>query len=76
MKPGSQRRSKKRGIERVWIAGLALDVCVRATALDAAKAGFETHVVLRLCRALSPAGERDARAEMGLAGVNIDQRPA
>jgi nicotinamidase/pyrazinamidase len=66
---------RKRGVERVWITGLALDVCVRATALDAVKAGFETHVVLRLCRALSLASEREALDEMRKAGVNIDGEP-
>jgi nicotinamidase/pyrazinamidase len=62
----------KRGVERVWIAGLALDVCVRATALDAARAGFETHVLTSLCRALSPKGEREALTTLRKAGVSIE----
>ncbi len=37
---------EKKGIKRVFIGGLALDVCVLATALDAQKAGFEV-VLLR-----------------------------
>ena len=32
---------EKSGIKRVFVGGLALDVCVLATALDAQKAGFE-----------------------------------
>ena len=36
---------RQRGVSRVWIGGLAEDVCVRATALDAAKEGFEAKVI-------------------------------
>jgi nicotinamidase/pyrazinamidase len=35
-----------RGIARVVVVGLALDVCVKATALDAVAAGFDTTVVV------------------------------
>ena len=38
------------GIERVFVCGLATDYCVKATAMDAIKAGFETFVVLDACR--------------------------
>jgi nicotinamidase/pyrazinamidase len=34
-----------RGIERVVVVGLALDVCVKATALDAARLGYGTEVM-------------------------------
>ena len=34
---------RDRGIERVVVVGLATDYCVRATALDAARLGYETH---------------------------------
>jgi len=37
-------------VKRVDICGLALDYCVRATALSAAYAGFETSVLLDLTR--------------------------
>jgi len=36
---------RARGIERVVVAGLATDYCIRATALDAAGLGFETSVL-------------------------------
>lgn len=41
-----ERLLRDRGIERVVIVGLAADVCVKETALDAVRTGFET-VVLR-----------------------------
>src|SRR5437773_7029648 len=39
------RELKREGIRRLWIGGLALDVCVRATVLDALRAGFEVHLI-------------------------------
>lgn len=39
-----------RDVRRVDICGLALDYCVRATALDAAGQGFEANVLLDLTR--------------------------
>ncbi len=43
-----------RGVEHVFVAGIATDHCVRATALDAAREGFATTVLLDLCAAVSP----------------------
>ncbi len=34
-------RLKREGVKRIFVGGLATDYCVRATALDAASAGFE-----------------------------------
>lgn len=36
---------QKTGVGRLYVCGLATDYCVKATALDARKAGFETVVV-------------------------------
>lgn len=57
------------GIRRVWIGGLAEDVCVKATALDAAKHGFEVHLVPGGSRPVTREGGEAARAEMEKAGV-------
>jgi nicotinamidase/pyrazinamidase len=38
------------GIKRVFVAGLAYDFCVAATARDARKAGFEVFVIEDACR--------------------------
>jgi nicotinamidase/pyrazinamidase len=45
---------RERGIDEVEVCGLAADYCVRATALDAAAAGFRTHVLLDLTAAVAP----------------------
>ena len=41
------------GIQRIWIAGLALDYCVYYSVLSAHKLGYEIHVILPACRAIS-----------------------
>jgi len=41
------------GIRRVFIAGLAYDFCVAATARDARTAGFEVFVIEDACRAVN-----------------------
>jgi len=64
----------KRGIKRVWVGGLAEDVCVQATVLDARKAGFEAIVVGEATRAVTEEGGQKARAVMKEAGaVFIDE---
>ncbi|HXY57533.1 MAG TPA: nicotinamidase [Methylocystis sp.] len=61
-----------RGTRRVVVCGLALDVCVRASALDAAQAGFETHVALEATRPITMAAGEAAKTEMTEAGVSVD----
>jgi len=61
------------GVERVVIVGLATDYCVKATALDAQRLGFETRVLADAIAAVDLAagdGER-AIAEMEAAGVGM-----
>src|SRR5262249_46250784 len=36
---------RRQGVRRVWVGGLAQDVCVRAAVLDALAAGFEVHLI-------------------------------
>ena len=55
---------RRRGIRRVIICGLALDVCVRASALDAARAGFETRVMRQATRPVSNQDGERAILEM------------
>jgi hypothetical protein len=38
---------------RLWIAGLALDYCVRETARDARRLGYEVHVIAEATRAVN-----------------------
>ncbi len=37
---------KEENIKRLFVCGLALDFCVKATALDSLKNGFETYIIL------------------------------
>lgn len=53
----------ERDIERVVVVGLALDVCVKATALDAKSLGFETTVV---ADATAPVIAEDGERTLGL----------
>lgn len=62
---------RDREIEAVDIVGLAADHCVRATALDAADAGYETRVLLSLSAAVSPDSLEDVIDELDDAGVEV-----
>lgn len=61
------------GIERVFVAGLATDYCVKATALDAKAAGFEVAVLTDASRAVDvvPGDGDRALAEMAAAGATL-----
>ena len=61
---------RERGIERIFICGLATDFCVAWSALDARKAGFEVVVIEDACRAIDTGGSLAAAwRDMDLAGV-------
>ncbi len=63
---------KERGVQRVFCVGLALDYCVRFSALDARREGFETVVVEAGCRGINANGSNDdAREAMQSAGVQL-----
>ena len=63
---------RERGVDTVHVCGLALDYCVRATALDARRAGFAVIVHGEATRAVDPAGTgRRALAELRGAGVSL-----
>ncbi len=59
-----------RGVERVFVTGLATDYCVRATALDAKKAGFEVVLVRDAVRGVAPETTKRALAELDQDGVD------
>ena len=65
---------KERGVDTVYMVGLALDFCVMFSALDARAAGFNTFVVLDACRAIDMNGSLAAAMErMQTAGVGLIQ---
>lgn len=61
------------GVRRLWVAGLALEVCVRATVLDARRAGFETHVLLHATGALDSSRAERALAELRASGAVVHE---
>ena len=65
---------KERGIERVVVVGLATDYCVKDTALDALRLGFETVVRADAMRAvdLQPGDGDRALEEMAASGARLD----
>lgn len=64
---------KQKGVEEVYIVGLATDYCVKYTALDAVGLGFKTTVVEDACRGvnLNEGDVERAIDQMRKAGVRI-----
>jgi nicotinamidase/pyrazinamidase len=60
---------RNRGVDLVDVVGIATDHCVRATAVDAAAAGFSTTVLLDLTAGVAPATTEAACRTMREAGV-------
>jgi nicotinamidase/pyrazinamidase len=58
-------------VGRILVCGLALDVCVAWTALDAVAAGFEAVVLRDLSRPVTAEGGERAVEEMARAGVVV-----
>src|SRR4051812_42605332 len=58
-------------ITEVDVCGIATDYCVRATALDAVRNGFDTRVLTRLCAGVAPGSTATAIEEMASAGVSL-----
>jgi nicotinamidase/pyrazinamidase len=63
----------ERGVGRLFVGGLATDYCVKATALDALKEGFEVVVLEDAVAAvdLAPGDGARALAEMRAAGAGL-----
>jgi nicotinamidase/pyrazinamidase len=62
---------RERGVDALDVVGIATDYCVRATALDAAKQGFATRVLLDLTAGVDPNTVAEAVGEMAAAGVEL-----
>ena len=60
-----------RGVTAVDVVGIATDHCVRATALDAAAAGYPTTVLLDLCAGVTAETTAQAIAAMRAAGITV-----
>ncbi|WP_431776256.1 isochorismatase family protein [Streptomyces cucumeris] len=66
---------RDRGVTEVDVVGIATDHCVRATALDARREGFRTHVLLDLTAGVAEKTTRRAVDEMRAAGVELTGTP-
>ena len=65
---------RSRGVEKIFCAGLATDFCVRYSAADAARLGFEVVLIEDACRAIDLDGSLGAAMkEMRELGVAIGQ---
>lgn len=63
---------RERGIERVFLAGLAYDFCVGYSALDARRLGFDAIVIRDACRAIDLNGSvAKMETEFAEAGVGL-----
>lgn len=64
---------KTKGVKEVFVVGLALDYCVKATAIDSQNLGFKTTVLLRGTKAvnLNPNDGVKAQAELEESGVIV-----
>ncbi|MGW6704993.1 nicotinamidase [Streptomyces sp. NPDC054956] len=66
---------RDRHVTEVDVVGIATDHCVKATALDAARAGFRTHVLLDLTAGVAPHTTTRALTELREAGVELSGTP-
>lgn len=62
---------KKAGIKKVVVYGIATDYCVRATAIDAAAAGYKVIMVKNLSRGVAPDTSAKALDEMKAKGITV-----
>jgi nicotinamidase/pyrazinamidase len=60
---------RDRGVTRVFLCGLAYDYCVRFTAEDAVREGFEAVVIEDACRAIAPDTAAAAKGSYAMLGV-------
>ena len=63
---------REAGVDTVDVVGIATSYCVRATALDAVKAGFATRVLTDLVADVDPAATPATWAELRAAGVVLE----
>jgi len=63
---------RTQGVRRIWVGGVALDVCVKATALDGLQAGFEVHLIQNGTSPVDQADGQRSLEEMQQAGVIVE----
>ncbi|GAA3932950.1 nicotinamidase [Actinomadura viridis] len=66
---------RERGVDAVDVVGIATDHCVRATAVDAARAGLDTTVLLDLTAGVAEETTARALDELKAEGVTLSGAP-
>jgi nicotinamidase/pyrazinamidase len=69
---------RERGVDRLFVTGLATDYCVQNTVLDALREGFDVTVVEDAIRGVEvePGDSKRAIAEMKAAGAELERSDA
>jgi nicotinamidase/pyrazinamidase len=62
---------KTREVHTVVLGGIATDYCLKTTAIQVAKAGFETYVNLKACRGIDPVMVERAKHQMETACITL-----
>lgn len=68
---GFETRVRKDGVRRLWVGGLAQDVCVCATVLDALRLGIPVHLIPGGSLPVTAEGGADALRKMRDAGARL-----
>ena len=62
---------RRQGVRRLWVGGLAQDVCVLETVLGGLREGFQMALILAATRPLGEVSGRDSVLRMRAAGTFI-----
>ena len=62
---------KDRGVEDLFLCGVAGDFCVKWTAEDALDEGFRVHVIWDLCRSIDPSSDELVSSNLASRGAEI-----
>lgn len=60
---------ESKNVTKLYVVGLAYDYCVGSTALDGAKYGFDTYVIMDATRAVSDSSAETMKKQLKNAGV-------
>ena len=60
------------GITHICMVGVALEYCVKETALDAKKLGFDVNVILSLTKSITSDGYHNTVEEFNTHGITIN----
>lgn len=70
---GLEDRLRERGVRRLYVGGLAQDVCVRATVRDALSKGFDAHLIVEASRPVEPEATEEILRELEEAGAVLER---